>query len=65
MDTGDEPHYLVLINSVISDGDFDLANNYRDVHRGGPRLGVSLPAGARPSRQLVSGWPTGEMVAGL
>ena len=35
VETGDEPHYLVLINSVISDGDFDLANNYRDVHRGG------------------------------
>ena len=37
--SGDEPHYLVLINSVISDGDFDLANNYRDMHRGGPQAG--------------------------
>lgn len=39
VDTGDEPHYLVLINSVISDGDFDLANNYREVHRGGIQAG--------------------------
>ncbi len=37
--SGDEPHYLVLINSLISDGDFDLANNYQDVHRGGPQAG--------------------------
>jgi hypothetical protein len=36
---GDEPHYLVLINSLISDGDVDLANNYRDAHRGGLQAG--------------------------
>ena len=27
--SGDSPHYLVAINSLIEDGDFDLANNYR------------------------------------
>jgi hypothetical protein len=37
--TGDEPHYLVLSNGVTSDGDFELANNYRDVHRSGPQAG--------------------------
>jgi hypothetical protein len=26
--TGDEPHYLVIAQSVLADGDFDLANNY-------------------------------------
>jgi hypothetical protein len=31
---GDEPHYLVMINSLIADGDLDLANNYANVHRG-------------------------------
>jgi hypothetical protein len=36
---GDEPHYLVIINSLINDGDFDLANDYRDVHRGGAEAG--------------------------
>lgn len=25
--SGDEPHYLVLINSLISDGDLDVSNN--------------------------------------
>jgi hypothetical protein len=26
--TGDEPHYLMLTHSLVTDGDFDLANNY-------------------------------------
>ena len=37
--SGDEPHYLVLINSVVNDGDIDVANNYADVHRGGEQAG--------------------------
>jgi hypothetical protein len=36
---GDEPHYLVLINSLLNDGDLDLANNYQSVHRGEPDAG--------------------------
>jgi hypothetical protein len=28
--SGDEPHYLLAAHSLIHDGDFDLANNYRD-----------------------------------
>ena len=38
--SGDEPHYLVLINSVLLDGDLDLANNYAAVHRGEPQAGA-------------------------
>ncbi len=26
--SGDEPHYLVILNSLLEDGDLDLANNY-------------------------------------
>jgi len=26
--TGDEPHYLLAAHSLVTDGDFDLANNY-------------------------------------
>lgn len=26
--SGDSPHYLVGVNSLIEDGDFDLTNNY-------------------------------------
>jgi hypothetical protein len=32
--TGDEPHYLLIITSVVEDGDLDLSNNYQDVHAG-------------------------------
>jgi hypothetical protein len=28
--TGDEPHYLLITKSLISDGDINLFNNYRD-----------------------------------
>src|SRR5919201_4441008 len=26
--TGDEPHYLIMTQSLLRDGDFDLRNNY-------------------------------------
>jgi hypothetical protein len=28
--SGDEPHYLVISQSLLEDGDFDLSNNYED-----------------------------------
>ncbi len=37
--SGDEPHNLVLINSVLNDGDFDLKNNYANSHSGGSQAG--------------------------
>lgn len=37
--SGDEPHYLVMLNSVLSDGDLDVANNYIAAHRGGLAAG--------------------------
>lgn len=30
--TGDEPHYLMISESLRSDGDFDLKNNYEEDH---------------------------------
>lgn len=30
--TGDEPHYLMVVRSIISDRDFDVANQYADGH---------------------------------
>jgi hypothetical protein len=38
--SGDEPHYLVTLNSVLNDGDLNVANNYAAAHRG------SLAAGS-------------------
>ncbi len=40
LSSGDEPHYLVYINSLVKDHDLDLGNNYRDVHRGGEDAGL-------------------------
>ncbi len=39
---GDEPHYLVLLNSWIFDGDFDLRNNYLSVHEGSNQAGAAF-----------------------
>jgi hypothetical protein len=70
VETGDEPHYLVLINSVIGDGDFDLANNYRDVHRGGLQAGRKFAGKALDHHvnwyrddQLMKWWQAFEMEA--
>ncbi|WP_224366318.1 hypothetical protein [Hyalangium versicolor] len=41
VNSGDEPHYLVVLNSLLLDGDLDLKNNYLSVHLG------SLQAGAK------------------
>ena len=35
---GDEPFYLLITESVVHDGDLDLANQYREI--GAPRRGV-------------------------
>lgn len=33
--SGDEPHYLIMISSLLIDRDLDLANNYESARRGG------------------------------
>jgi hypothetical protein len=32
--SGDEPHYLITLNSLLNDGDLNVANNYLAAHRG-------------------------------
>jgi hypothetical protein len=68
--SGDEPHYLVLINSAINDGDFDIANNYQDVHRGGLQAGRNFSGAALDHHvnwyqdgHLVKWWQAYEMDA--
>jgi len=38
--SGDEPHHLVNISSLLRDGDFDLTNNYAAARGGGDALGA-------------------------
>jgi hypothetical protein len=40
--SGDSPHYLALVNSLVEDLDFDLANNYRRAEAGSWDLGARL-----------------------
>lgn len=37
---GDEPHFLIMINSLVNDGDLELKNNYASVHRGSSQAGM-------------------------
>jgi hypothetical protein len=36
---GDEPHYLLMISSIVYDGDLDLKNNYLAVQKGTSQAG--------------------------
>jgi hypothetical protein len=36
---GDEPHYLLMMSSIVNDGDLDLKNNYLAVHEGSAQAG--------------------------
>ncbi|HWB14524.1 MAG TPA: hypothetical protein VG826_35195 [Pirellulales bacterium] len=38
--SGDEPHYLLMLNSLISDGDLDLRNNYAALWQGSQQAGL-------------------------
>jgi hypothetical protein len=38
--SGDSPHYLVIVNSIIEDWDLDLANNYGAAAAGGWQTGA-------------------------
>ncbi len=58
--SGDEPHYLVIINSLIADRDFDLANNYRNSHRGGLDAGKNFAG--KPLDHHVNWYRDGQLV---
>lgn len=40
--SGDEPHYLLMLNSLVIDGDLDLRNNYAAVWTGSTQAGRSF-----------------------
>jgi hypothetical protein len=51
---GDEPHYLLIINSLIFDHDVQLQNDYDRVDRGGLDAGVEA-RGVQLDRQTIAG----------
>lgn len=60
--TGDSPHYLVIVNSLIEDFDLDVSNNYRqaeagDFDQGVKNRGVHLDWHSEPYRgSLQCSW---------
>ena len=55
--SGDEPHYLLFIHSLLEDHDLDLGNNYEAVHRGSDDAGL-LFRGSRLDHHSI--WFLGE-----
>lgn len=55
--TGDEPHYLIITQSLVRDHDLDVANNYLEGQYGlisGQRLGIHAWQGKGPDRHYYS-----------
>ncbi len=50
---GDEPHYLIVINSLLNDGDLDLKNNYDSACQGSFQAGKKF-AGLPLERHVAS-----------
>jgi hypothetical protein len=51
--SGDEPHYLIISESLLRDGDLDLENNYRQ--NDGRRFGADGLAAGLHARQTITG----------
>jgi hypothetical protein len=56
--SGDEPHYLVIVHSLLNDRDFDLSNNYDAARRGSIAVGA-LHAGTPLDHQVAWYAPDG------
>jgi hypothetical protein len=62
--SGDEPHYLIVLNSILFDGDLDLHEDYRRVARGGYEAGVHFRGTPLTPHTIFVDRATGEWAAG-
>lgn len=60
--SGDEPHYLVMISSILFDGDLSLANNYQSVRMGGIDAGRRFRGASLDHHTLIKDVHTGQSV---
>ena len=58
---GDEPHYLVIVSSILSDGDLSLANNYQSARAGGTDAGRHYGGHVLDHHTLIQDIRTGEI----
>jgi hypothetical protein len=58
--SGDEPHYLITISSILRDGDLSLGNNYESVRLGGADAGRSVKGINLDHHTLIRDTRTGQ-----
>jgi hypothetical protein len=58
--SGDEPHYLIAISSILGDGDLALGNNYESVRLGGSDAGRTLAGTNLDHHTLIRDTRTGQ-----
>ncbi|HVS82611.1 MAG TPA: hypothetical protein VHE60_12845 [Pyrinomonadaceae bacterium] len=60
--SGDEPHYLIIISSILSDGDLSLGNNYQSARLGGTDAGLIHSGHNLDHHSLIQDARTGEVL---
>ena len=58
--SGDEPHYLITISSILRDGDLSLGNNYDSVRSGSGDAGLTLKGTNLDHHTLIRDMRTGQ-----
>jgi len=58
--TGDEPHYLIIISSILRDGDLSVGNNYESARLGGGDAGEAYKGFNLDHHTLIRDTRTGQ-----